>query len=90
MDALTLPPDLESFVAAAVAQGRYRDASEVVRAGVRLLQRAEAERGDLIASLEQAAAEGERDGFSGDGSSAIEAIEWELDVIIEAAEHRRA
>lgn len=85
MDALTLPPDLEHFVADAVAQGRYRDASEVVRAGVRLLQRAETERGDLIASLEQAAAEGERDGFS-----TIEAIEWELDVIIEAAECRRA
>lgn len=85
MNAVTLPPDLENFVADAVAQGRYRDASEVVRAGVKLLQWAETEWGDLIASLEQAAAEGERDGFS-----AIEAIEWELDVIIEVAEHRRA
>lgn len=84
MDALTLPPDLESFVADAVARGRYRDASDVVRAGVRLLQRAETERANLVASLERAASGGERDGVS-----TIEDVEWELDAIIEAAGRRR-
>lgn len=85
MDAVTLPPDLERFVADVVARGRYRDASDVVQAGVRLLQRAETEQANLIASLERAAAEGERDGFS-----TIEDVEWELDAIIEAAARRRA
>lgn len=84
MDTVTLPPDLESFVADAVARGEYRDVSDVVRAGVRLLQRAETERANLVASLERAAAEGERDG------STIEDVERELDAIIEAAGRRRA
>jgi len=63
MDSVTLSPELESFVASAVAKGRYRDVSDVVRAGVRLLQQVEAERVAFIASLEEAQAEGERDGF---------------------------
>ena len=83
MDALTLPPDLERFVTDAVAQGRYRDASDVVRAGVKLLRRVETEQARLVASLERS--EGERDGFS-----TIEDVEWELDVIIETAGRRRA
>lgn len=60
---LTLPPDLESFAAEAVAAGRYRDVAEVVRTGVRLLRQAEAEVANFVASLEEAQAEGERDGF---------------------------
>ena len=82
MNALTLPPDLERFVTDAVAQGRYRDASDVVRAGVKLLRRVETEQARLIASFERA--EGERDGLS-----TIEDVEWELDVIIETAGRRR-
>lgn len=82
---MTLPPDLESFVADAVAQGKYRDASEVIQAGVSLLRRVEIERVHLVASLERAEAEGERRDFS-----AIEDVERELDAIIEAAERRRA
>jgi len=63
MDDVTLPPELERFAAEAVAAGRYRDVSDVVRAGLSLLQRAEVEVAEFAASLEEARAEGERDGF---------------------------
>ncbi len=63
MDDITLTPDLERFATEAVAAGRYRDMSEVVRAGLSLLKQAEAEVAEFVASLEEARAEGERDGF---------------------------
>jgi putative addiction module CopG family antidote len=63
MDDITLTPDLERFAAEAVAAGRYRDMSEVVQAGLSLLKQTEAEVADFITSLEEARAEGERDGF---------------------------
>jgi putative addiction module CopG family antidote len=63
MSAVTLPPDLERFADEVIAKGRFRDVDEVVRAGVSLLQRAEAERAAFEASLDNAIAEGERDGF---------------------------
>ena len=63
MSKVTLPPDLERFAADVVAEGRYTDVGEVVRAGLALLKRAEAERAAFNASLHEAEAEGERDGF---------------------------
>ena len=63
VDDVTLSPELEQFAAEAVAAGRYRDVSEVVQAGLSLLQRAEAEVTEFVTSLEEARAEGERDGF---------------------------
>ncbi len=36
---VSLSPELVAYIAAQVASGRYRSASEVVRAGLRLLQR---------------------------------------------------
>jgi antitoxin ParD1/3/4 len=41
---ISLTPELEAFVAARVASGRYQSASEVVRAGLRLLEKEEEER----------------------------------------------
>jgi antitoxin ParD1/3/4 len=38
---VSLTPELTSYVATQVASGRYRSASEVVRASLRLLQRDE-------------------------------------------------
>ena len=63
MDSVTLPPELERFATEAVAAGRYRDVSEVVRAGLSLLRRADTEVAEFAATLEEARAEGQRDGF---------------------------
>lgn len=38
---VSLPPDQDAFVEALVSAGRYRTASEVVRDGLRLLEKAE-------------------------------------------------
>jgi antitoxin ParD1/3/4 len=83
MDTVTLPPDLERFVADVVAQGRYSDLDDVMRAAVSLLQRAETERATFIVSLEEAQAEAERDGFS-----TLDEVLQEMDEIIAAAELR--
>jgi putative addiction module CopG family antidote len=63
MDTVTLPPELEQFAAEAVSTGRYRDLSDVVMAGMRLLQREEAELAAFADSLEAARAEADRDGW---------------------------
>jgi antitoxin ParD1/3/4 len=64
---VTLPPELERFAEEAVAAGRFRDVSEVVAAGVSLLQRQEQARSELLASVLAAEAEAEREGcISGD------------------------
>ena len=84
MDNVTLPPELERFAAEAVAAGRYRDVSEVVRAGRSLLQRAEAEVAEFVVSLEEARAEGERDGFLN-----AEQVEQRVRAIVEVAAARR-
>jgi putative addiction module CopG family antidote len=63
MKTVTLPPELERFATEAVAAGHYRDVSEVVAAGVALLQRHEQARTELLASVETAKAESERDGY---------------------------
>jgi len=63
MDHVTLPAELERFAAEAVASGRYRDVSDVVAAGVSLLQQAEVEVAEFVRSLEQAKDEADREGW---------------------------
>ena len=63
MNDVTLTPELERFAAEAIAAGRYRDVSEVVQAGLSLLQRTDAARAALLASVLAAEAEGDRDGY---------------------------
>jgi antitoxin ParD1/3/4 len=63
MDETTLSPELERFVAEAVAAGRYRDRTALVTAGVRLLQRQEQARAELLASVLAAQEEADRDGY---------------------------
>ena len=63
MTTVTLPPQLERFATEAVATGRYRDVSEVVAAGLSLLQRQEQARAELLASVVAAEEEADRDGY---------------------------
>jgi putative addiction module CopG family antidote len=67
MDEMGLPPELESYLADAVAAGRYRDRAEVVAAAVALLRERDAKRGAFLASVLAAEAEAEHKGcVSGD------------------------
>jgi antitoxin ParD1/3/4 len=84
MARVTLTPELERFARDAVADGRYRDVSAVVQAGVSLLQRAEAERAAFVASLEAAEAESERDGFL-----MADEVHREMNNLIEEMDHER-
>jgi len=77
MESVTLPPELERFATEAVAAGRYRDLSAVVTAGMRLLQRQDEARAAFAASLNEAIATGEREGFF-----SIEDVEREMDAVI--------
>jgi antitoxin ParD1/3/4 len=63
MDGITLTPDLERFAAEVLASGRYRDLSRIVAAGVSLLQRSDAARTTLLASVMSAQEEGDRTGY---------------------------
>ena len=57
---ISLGPHFDEFIAERVSDGRYGSASEVVRAGLRLLENTETRLGALRAML----AEGEKSGFS--------------------------
>ncbi len=59
---VALGPYFENFIQATIAKGRYNNASEVIRAGLRLL---EAEESRVVA-LKNAIAEGENSGIAED------------------------
>ena len=64
---VNLTEELDSFVLNKVADGRYENASEVVRAALRLLERDEREQEAKIAALRAAIDEGDASGiFEGD------------------------
>ena len=50
---VSLTPELDSFVAAKVASGRYNSASEVVREALRLLEEHDQVRGAQLAAFNQ-------------------------------------
>ena len=75
-----LTTDLERFAKHCVESGRYNNVSEVVRSALRMLQDAEARRERFMAMLDDARAEGERDGFV-----EIDDVLAELDGIIAEA-----
>jgi antitoxin ParD1/3/4 len=55
---VNLTPELDAFITAKVASGRYENASEVVRAALRELEREENEYNAKMAALTQALEEG--------------------------------
>lgn len=56
---ISLTPELDSFIAAKIENGRYENASEVVRAALRGLEREENEYDAKFAALVQAIEDGE-------------------------------
>ncbi len=61
---VSLTTELDRFVLSKVKSGRYENASEVVRAALRTLQREEQEHSAKLAALRAAIAEGDASGFA--------------------------
>jgi antitoxin ParD1/3/4 len=61
---INLTPELDRFVTTKVKSGRYEDASEVVRAGLRTLEREEREHAAKLAALRSAIDEGDASGVA--------------------------
>ena len=61
---ISLTKQLDRFVAKTIASGRYENASEVVRAGLRTLEREELEYEAKLAALRAAIDEGDSSGVA--------------------------
>jgi len=75
-----LTPELEAFARACVDTGRFNNVSEVVRAGLRMLQDAEERRASFTAMLGAVRAEAERE-----GALDLDTVLAEMDAIIDPA-----
>ncbi len=64
---VNLTPALESFVRAKLESGRYENASEVVRAGLRALERDEQQYEAKLAALRSAIDEGDASSVAREG-----------------------
>jgi len=76
---VSLTPELERFARNCVANGRYNNVSEVVRAALRLLEEWEQQREQFTAMLDEAVEEADRE-----GTFTLEEVLAELDGIIDA------
>ncbi len=72
-----LTPELEEFARACVETGRYNNVSEVMRAGLRLLQEREDRRRAFDAMIADVRKESERE-----GTYTIDQVAAEMDAII--------
>ena len=75
-----LTSELEAFARGCVKGGKYNNMSEVVRAGLRLLQDAEERRREFNAMLDAVRLEADRE-----GAHELEGVLAEMDAIIEQA-----
>jgi antitoxin ParD1/3/4 len=64
---VNLTDELDRFVAAKVQSGRYENASEVIRAALRTLEREEQEREAKLAALRDAIDAGDQSGIARNG-----------------------
>ena len=81
---VNLTPELERFAQVCVETGRFNNVSEVVRSALRMLQDAEERKAAFVASLKDAVAEGDRDGFI-----PSEDVEAEVNAAIETVRSRK-
>ncbi len=81
---VNLTPELERFAQVCVETGRFNNVSEVVRSALRMLQDAEERKAAFVASLEDAVAEGDRDGFI-----PSEDVEAEVTAVIETVRSQK-
>lgn len=77
---VSLTPELERFARECVAEGRYNNLSEVVRAALPLLQEWEQQRHQFTASLREAEEEADRD-----GTFTIEEVRAEVQAVIDTS-----
>lgn len=77
---IDLPPDLEAFTQACVANGRYSDTNDVIRTALRQLQNAESRRAVFNAMLDET-----RDEVAREGTHDLDDVLAEMDAIIDAA-----
>jgi antitoxin ParD1/3/4 len=61
---INLTPQMDKFVDAKIRRGHYANASEVLRAGLRALEKAEAEDKAKLAALRSALLAGEQSGIA--------------------------
>ncbi len=80
-----LTAELERFARECVESGRYNNVSEVMRAALRMLQEREERLRQFNASLDDAVAEADRDGWV-----SLDDVMTELDAIIDGAEKTKA
>jgi len=66
---VNLTAELDQFVAMKIESGRYDNASEVIRAGLRALEQAEQEQESRLAALREEIIAGEASGVAPDGVS---------------------
>lgn len=77
-----LTPELEAFARHCVEGGRYNNMSEVVRAGLRMLQSVEEQRIAFNAMLQSVCDEADRD-----GAASLDDVLADMDATIDAAGH---
>lgn len=81
MPNVSLTPELNRFAEGCVAEGRYNNVSEVVRAALRLLQEREEQRAAFKSMLDEAEAQAEAEGYF-----ELDEVMAEMDEIIAQAE----
>ena len=85
----TLGGRFEAFVKELVQSGRYNNASEVVRDGLRLLEDREREREIKIAELRRLAEEGRLSGLSDeDGEALLDRLETKYQAMAERSRNK--
>ncbi|MFC4486850.1 type II toxin-antitoxin system ParD family antitoxin [Tepidiphilus baoligensis] len=83
---VALGPHFEAFIRQQVESGRFNNASEVVRAGLRLLEEHEAERAAKLQALREAVAVGLASGPDLSEEEVFDRLEAKYLAMAEAAE----